>query len=128
MKAHEMKVGTAVVDADGFRAMVIGNQLSDGDETVALEYPDSTLCKYNVNDLKVLDIEFEEFILLVSKKIEKAAMLLSEANALAEERGRELRDLEYDGYLASSMASMASMDPIMTELRRAGWLISSMGC
>jgi hypothetical protein len=121
MKAHEMKVGTAVVDADGFRAMVIGNQLSDGDETVALEYPDSTLCKYNVNDLKVLDIEFEEFILIVNKKIEKAAMLLSEANALAEERGRELRDLEYD-------EDLASMDPIMTELRRAGWSTSSMGC
>lgn len=126
MKASDFPVDTRVVlkHETSRKGIVIGNKLSDSDEVVAVEWDSGDLLKVNVNDLmpeKTLD---EEFHALLMEKIEAAAALLGEANALAKTKGYRLRDLEYD----DDGETDVSLYPILKQINAGGWSTSSMGC
>jgi len=106
------------------RGVVIGNDLKDGDQVVAVEWSDGSLAKVNVNDIQgCLSIE-EEFKLLqdqVNDKIRAAAQLVREANELADTHGKNLQSVDdYD--------AIFDVGPLENAMEEAGWNTSSWYC
>jgi hypothetical protein len=108
------------------RGVVIGNQLSDGDQVVAVEWADGQLAKVNVNDIqKCLSME-EEFALMrtqVNEKLQAAADLISEATNLAKAHGKNLLSNDDEDY-----EPLFDTDAIEGAMDDAGWNTSSWHC
>lgn len=106
------------------RGTVIGNNLKDGDQVVAVEWADGSLAKVNVNDIEIcLSVE-EEFELVkdqVNEKLQRAAELIHEANKLAREGGRS-------GLVEESYDSTFEVHLLENAMEQAGWNTSSWYC
>ncbi len=136
MKAIEMEINTKIQDEDGNVGVVIGNQLKDGPEIIAIEWEEGGLGKVNVNDVnlyKDLEAEFGDTASQINRKIREATKALREVNRLREEanlpalfNSQWLRD-EGDCYLAQKL-EMIDVSDLETEINSAGWSTSSSYC
>lgn len=126
MKASDFEVGALVksYDEPTKRGTVIGNQLSDGDQVVAIEWEDGSLTKSNIDDLKVINSALEAEYAAVQLKLDQAAKLMKEANAILRSHGVSLRDAEYD----DEGEELIDTSALFAEIRGAGWSTSSMNC
>jgi len=108
------------------KGVVIGNKLSDGDQVVAIEWADGTLAKVNANDIQPsmsIEEEFELFKSQVNEKLQQAADLIREANALAGAQGKDLQ--AYDSEAEDAMFDSHLLERAM---RDSGWNTSSWHC
>jgi hypothetical protein len=135
MKALDMEVGSKVDFAKTCSSsfykhtgVIIGNQLSDGDEVVAVEWSDGSITKVNVNDLKLvetkLETDFEEIVKQINLKILDAAQAMSDARQLASDVG--VTSLAHN-YREDAFDDV-DIYPLFNELDEAGWRTSSIGC
>ena len=124
MKAIDIEIGAWVRDHEKHpvrKGTVIGTKLSDGDETVAVEWSDGCLTKENINDLTLVDSKLEQDYEKIKELIVVASKALGEANLLARENHTSLSSLEYHD-------DDLSLHDLMQALDAAGWSTSSMSC
>lgn len=108
------------------RGVVIGNKVSDGDQVIAVEWNDGSLCKVNVNDIQVclsLEEEFRQAQNTVNEKLQEAAKLIKEASSLAGMYGKDLRSWDSDG--EDYLFDQGLLEDAMED---AGWNTSSWHC
>lgn len=118
MKASEFEVGAAIITInDTYTGKIIGNNLTDGDQVVAVEWANGNLEKVNINDIKKVNVELEVDYALIKEKVAHAAMLLGESNDLAKKYHTDL----------SSMNEINCYG-LFRALSDAGWSTSSMSC
>lgn len=108
------------------KGTVLGNNLKDGNQVLAVEWDDGSIGKVNANDVEVsLSIE-EEFNLFrdeVNDKLARAAKLIREAGALADSKGKELLDSDPDD--GDGLFDTYQIEQAMSA---AGWNTSSWHC
>lgn len=121
--ASDLDIGT-IISLNGVSGTVIGNQLSDGDSVVAVEWNDGSLTKANVADLILRNSELEADYAEIQIKLSQAAQALSDANRIALKHKKVIRDMGYDFDSEEEL----DFDELFSQLREAGWTTSSMNC
>lgn len=80
-------------DCRGQTGIVIGNDLPDGEMTLAVEWTNGRLEKVSVDDVELINNEMEQDFLTVKAKIEQACALVEEAEAMAVKHGCSARSI-----------------------------------
>lgn len=108
------------------KGTVLGNNLKDGDQVLAVEWEDGSLAKVNANDVELSLSMEEEFKLVqaeVNDRLNRAAQLIREAAQVAQSNGHDLLNPEY-GY-SDSKFEVGVIEGAMDD---AGWRTSSWHC